>query len=341
MPPSITTRDGEGGEGTPRVDASPTATGSVGPDARDGDAAAIVAVRRFNRFYTRQIGLLDEGMLQTRFSLTEMRVLYELAHHDDLTATGLAEELGLDPGYLSRLLKGLQSDGLLERRPAPADARQALLAITAAGREAFRPLDEGTKRQIAALLAPLAPVERDALTEAMQRIESLLAGTRGGQAPWLLREPRAGDFGWIIHRQAVIYRDTYGWDATFEALIADIVAAFIRTQDPRKERAWVAERDGRILGSIFAVRESDEVCKLRLLYVEPEARGLGIGGRLVTECIAFARERGYRKLTLWTNDILVSARRIYEAAGFRLESEETHRSFGHDLVGQCWTLALR
>ena len=315
------------------------------PRQRSGTASeaitTIAAVRHFNRFYTRQIGLLDEGLLQSKFSLTEVRVLFELAHHDDLTATSLANLLGIDPGYLSRILKRFEEGGLLARRATPHDARQAVLALTRAGRAAFRPLDQGTEHQIAALLAPLGAAERGSLIQAMRTIETLLGGEADTRTPWLLREPRCGDHGWIIHRQAVLYRDEYGFDATFEALIAEIIGAFVRTRDPRKERGWVAERDGRILGSVFAVRESDAICKLRLLYVEPGARGLGIGRRLVEECIAFARETGYRTLTLWTNDILVAARRIYEAAGFRLASEERHHSFGHDLVGQNWVLQLR
>lgn len=315
------------------------------PRQRSGTASeaitTIAAVRHFNRFYTRQIGLLDEGLLQSKFSLTEVRVLFELAHHDDLTATSLANLLGIDPGYLSRILKRFEEGGLLARRATPHDARQAVLALTRAGRAAFRPLDQGTDHQIAALLAPLGAAERGSLIQAMRTIETLLGSEADTRTPWLLREPRCGDHGWIIHRQAVLYRDEYGFDATFEALIAEIIGAFVRTRDPRKERGWVAERDGRILGSVFAVRESDAICKLRLLYVEPGARGLGIGRRLVEECIAFARESGYRTLTLWTNDILLSARRIYEATGFRLANEERHHSFGHDLVGQNWLLELR
>lgn len=298
------------------------------------------AVRGFNRFYTRQLGLLEEGLLKSEFSLTEVRVLYELAHGDRLTATRLRHALGLDAGYLSRLLKKFETRGFLRREPATNDARQSVLTLTSAGQQVFRPLDHASHDQVAAMLDPLTTSERDALIKAMQTIRRLLGDTPPPKVPYLLRAPQPGDIGWIIHRQAILYAQEYGWDETYEALIAEILGAFVNHFDPRCERAWIAEREGEIVGSVFVVRQSDTVAKLRLLYVEPAARGLGIGGRLVDECIRFARAKGYRTLTLWTNDVLASARRIYQAAGFRLTKEERHHSFGKDLVGQHWDLEL-
>jgi DNA-binding MarR family transcriptional regulator/N-acetylglutamate synthase-like GNAT family acetyltransferase len=303
-----------------------------------GDDGDIAAIRRFSRFYTRQIGLLEEGLLRSPFSLTEARILYELAHREGLTAGELRRDLALDAGYLSRILKTFENKGLVARAPAAHDGRSSVLALTPAGRTAFAPLNEASQAAVAALIARLSRGERRRLTDAMHGIETLL-----GEAPdesLLLRPHRVGDIGWVTHRQAVLYAQEYGWDESFEALVAEIGAAFLKTADAARERAWIAELRGEIVGSVFLVRESDAIAKLRLLYVEPAARGLGIGRRLVAECIAFAREAGYRSIVLWTNDVLVSARRIYEAAGFELAAEERHRSFGHDLVGQNWQLTL-
>lgn len=308
----------------------------------------VSAVRRFNRFYTRQIGLLEEGLLESEFSLTEGRVLYELAHRDGLGASDLGRELALDAGYLSRLLAKFAARGLLTRRPLEADGRRSVLALTAAGRAAFAPLERKARDRIAALLAPLAASDRAALVEAMHAVRRALGDARDADPPYRLREPRPGDLGWIVHRHGVLYHREYGWDATFEALVARIAGEFAANFDPARERCWVAERAGEvcgevcgeIVGSVFLTRASDEVAKLRLLYVEPSARGLGVGRRLVAECIDFASAAGYRAVTLWTNDVLVSARRIYQAAGFELVKEERHRSFGKDLVGQTWELAL-
>lgn len=300
----------------------------------------IDAVRRFNRFYTRQIGLLEEGLLRSEFSLTEVRVLYELAHRQRPTATELCQELGLDAGYLSRLLKKFEARDLLVRTPSVEDARQSELTLTAAGRQAFEPLDRASHDQVAAMLAPLVASEREALVKAMRTIQRLLGDSHQPAVPYQLRPPQPGDLGWIIHRQAVLYAQEYGWDETYEALVAEILGQFVRHFDPESERTWIAEREGAVVGSVFVVRESAEVARLRLLYVEPSARGLGIGRRLVDECIRFARLKGYRRLTLWTNDVLVSARRIYQDVGFRLTREETHHSFGKDLVGQHWDLEL-
>jgi len=300
----------------------------------------VATVRGFNRFYTRQIGLLDEGLLESEFSLTELRVLYELAHNDGLTAADLRRDLGLDAGYVSRMLKTFTARGFVDRAPSDRDARQSILALTATGRAAFAPLEKASQDKIAALLGPLSADERAALVKAMSVIGRLWGGTPAPRVPYILRPPQPGDIGWIVHRQTVLYHREYGWDEGFEALVAEILAAFVKTFDPKRERCWIAEREGEIVGSVFVVHDSDEIARLRLLYVEPAARGLGIGRRLVDECIRFARAQGYRTLTLWTNDVLDAARRIYEAAGFELVAEEPHHSFGHDLVGQHWNLEL-
>jgi DNA-binding MarR family transcriptional regulator/GNAT superfamily N-acetyltransferase len=298
------------------------------------------AVRGFNRFYTRQIGLLDEGWLKSAFSLTEARVLYELAHRDGLTATDLARDLGLDPGYLSRLLKKFEERGLVERAATQADARRSSIALTPSGRTAFAPLNQGSHDQVAALLERLSAPEQDRLVKAMQTVQRLLGESAEPKVPYMLRSLQVGDIGWIIHRQGLLYAQEYGWDETYEALVAEILGAFVKSYDPKWERSWIAEREGEVVGSVFLVRQSDAVAKLRLLYVEPSARGLGIGRRLVEECIGFARAKGYKKLTLWTNDVLTSARRIYETAGFKLANQQRHHAFGKDLVGQNWNLEL-
>jgi DNA-binding MarR family transcriptional regulator/N-acetylglutamate synthase-like GNAT family acetyltransferase len=297
-------------------------------------------VRRFNRFWTRQIGVLGEGYLESPFSLTEVRVLYELAHREETTASELGDELGLDAGYLSRLLRGFEKHGLIHKRPSEADGRRRLLRLTARGREAFVPLDARSRNDIGAMLGGMSIAEQERLVGAMRTIEGLLSVRPEPVVPYLLRSHWPGDMGWVVHRHGVIYASEYGWDEQFEALVAEIVAKFIRQYDPRLQRCWIAERDGENVGCVFLVRESEEVAKLRLLLVEPKARGLGIGSRLVEDCIRFARQAGYRKITLWTNDVLHSARRIYEAMGFRLVHEQPHHSFGRDLVGQTWELML-
>ena len=297
-------------------------------------------VRRFNRFWTRQIGVLREGYLESPFSLTEVRVFYELAHREETTAGELGEELGLDAGYLSRILSGFQKHGLIRKRPSEADGRRRLLRLTERGRGAFAPLEARSRSEIGAMLGGISIAGQERLVEAMRAIERLLSFRPDPVVPYLLRPPQPGDMGWVVHRHGVLYAREYGWDERFEALVAGIVAKFIQQYDPRVERCWIAERDGEVVGCVFLVRESEEVAKLRLLLVEPEARGLGIGSRLVEECIRFARQAGYLKITLWTNDVLNSARRIYEAMGFQLVHEKPHRSFGHDLVGQTWELML-
>lgn len=300
----------------------------------------IAAVRRFNRFITQKIGVLSEGLLETEFSLTEARILYELAHRDGPTATALGRELGLDPGYLSRILRRFETAGLLEKRPAPDDLRQSRLVLTRKGRAAFAPLDARSRDEIASLIGKLQPEAQNRLVAAMGTIERLLGVAPADRPPYLLRPHQPGDIGWVIRRHGMLYAEEYGWDERFEALVAEIAAKFIQEFDAKRERCWIAERDGDNVGSVFLVRHSDEVAKLRLLIVEPSARGLGIGRRLVEECVRFARRAGYARIMLWTNSVLVAARHIYEAAGFHLVASEPHHSFGVDLVGETWELEL-
>jgi DNA-binding MarR family transcriptional regulator/GNAT superfamily N-acetyltransferase len=306
------------------------------PAARD-----IETVRRFNRFYTNRMGLLAEGLLNSTFSLTEARVLYELAHRDGLMAAEIGRELGLDAGYLSRILKNFDRLGLIERKAADQDGRQRVLSLTAAGRTAFAPLDTASRAQIGGMLGSLDGGDNDDLVAAMRMIERALANrTRTATDEVTLRSLRLGDIGWIIHRQALLYQREFGWDVTFEVLLAAIFAGMMQKFDPETDCGWVVERAGEVVGSVFVVRESDTVAKLRLLYLEAHARGLGLGRRLVDECIGFARSKGYRRLTLWTNDVLVSARRIYAAAGFRLTSAEAVQAFGQDMISEIWDLEL-
>ncbi len=297
----------------------------------------IDSIRSFNRFYTRQIGLLGKAYLRSAFSLTEVRVLYELAHGERLTATQLAEDLDLDAGYLSRILDRFERRGLIARRKSKRDARQSEVHLTAKGRRAFVPLDEGARKQVESMIAKLNCEDRESLTGAMRRIERLLGGS---DSSYTLRTHRPGDMGWVIHRHGALYWREYGYDESFEALVAEIAAKFIQNFDPKRERCWIAERDGEIVGSVFLVKSSAKVAKLRLLLVEPGARGLGIGRRLVDECIRFARECGYRKIMLWTQSELIAARRIYENAGFKRIAEEAHHNFGKDLVAETWAYDL-
>jgi DNA-binding MarR family transcriptional regulator/N-acetylglutamate synthase-like GNAT family acetyltransferase len=298
------------------------------------------AVRRFNRFYTKQIGLLQDGYLDSPFSLTEVRVLYELAHGGQPTASALGRDLGLDASYLSRILRRFEKTGLIARETSRFDGRQKVLRLTEEGRRVFAPLDARSRDGIAGMLEALSVAKRDRLVGAMRTVEEVLGDAPVSHGLYVLRSHRPGDMGWVVHRHGVLYAREYGWDETFEALVASIVAAFIQNVDPKRERCWIAERDGEMLGSVLLVKQSEDVAKLRLLLVEPSARDLGLGTRLVQECIAFARSAGYAKVTLWTNDVLHAARRIYEGAGFRLVHQAPHHSFGHDLVEQTWVLDL-
>jgi len=309
---------------------------------RTADEPLIEGVRRFNRFYTKTIGVLEEGMLRTPFSLQEARVIYELGQLDRTTAGELANRLALDAGYLSRILAKIEAEGLVKRQPGEEDRRRSHVMLTARGRKAFQKLDVGSRKQVGGLLAPLAPDDRSRLLGAMQGIERLLGGEPQENLSFVLRGPRSGDYGWIVHRHGVLYNQEYGWDETFEALVAEIVGGIGSSLDPKRERCWIAERHGEFAGCVFLIRNREEqhTAQLRLLLVEPRARGLGIGGRLVSECTTFARQCGYRKIVLWTQSALRSARRIYQAEGYRLVSEEKHHSWGHDLTGQYWELKL-
>lgn len=295
------------------------------------------AIRRFNRFYTRQIGVLHEHLLESDFSLTEVRILYELAHRPMLTTSDLCRELDLNAGYLSRVVAGFERKGLLAKTRSPADARATQLTLTKKGHATFAPLNDASKREIMAMLKTMSEPEQRQLVDAMGQISTLLGES---ERSYILRDPQPGDMGWVVHRHGALYAQEYGWNAEFEALVADIVARFVREFDRNAERCWIVEKGGKIAGSVFVVRHDLETAKLRLLYVEASARGLGIGHRLVDECLRFARFAGYKKMVLWTNSVLSDARRIYEQAGFTLVEEAPHHSFGKDLVGQTWARDL-
>jgi DNA-binding MarR family transcriptional regulator/GNAT superfamily N-acetyltransferase len=296
----------------------------------------VAAVRRFNRFYTQRIGALEEGLLKSEFSLSEVRVLYEVAHRERPTAAELARDLGLDPGYLSRIVARFARRGLVRRHPSDTDRRQTLLELTGKGARTLGPLEARSTEDIRGLLGVLSEADQARLEQAMDTVERLLGARRPAPAAYVLRPHRPGDVGWVVQRHAALYAQEYGWNEEFEALVAEVGAKFIREYDPSRERCWIAEQDGQPVGAVFLVSRSKTVAQLRLLLVEPAARGSGIGTRLVEECIRFARAKGYRKLMLWTNSILHAARRIYERHGFALVKEEPHRSFGKDLVGQTW-----
>jgi DNA-binding MarR family transcriptional regulator/GNAT superfamily N-acetyltransferase len=298
------------------------------------------AVRRFNRFYTKQIGLLHEKLLRSEFSLTEARVIFELARQEQTTASRLIHELGLDGGYVSRILRQFEKRGLLAKKPSPTDGRLTLLQLREKGKKVFAAIDARSREQIEAVLKGLPTDGQRRLVEAMNTVAGLLGAKPEQRVAYLLRHHRPGDMGWVVHRHGVLYAEEYGWDERFEALVAGIVSNFIERYDPRRERCWMAEREGEIVGSVFLVQKSKTAAKLRLLLVEPKARGLGIGTRLVQECSRFARQAGYRKIVLWTNSILHAARHIYQAEGYRLIHEEPHHSFGHDLIGETWELEL-
>ncbi|MGJ4916757.1 bifunctional helix-turn-helix transcriptional regulator/GNAT family N-acetyltransferase [Bradyrhizobium oligotrophicum] len=303
----------------------------------DGQVAAI---RAFNRFYTRKLGALDQHLLDSPFSLTEARVLYELAQYEAISAKEIGLSLGLDAGYLSRIVQSFDEQGLITRTPLPTDRRQQQLGLTAKGRQAYAKLDRSSQKEIAAMLAPLAPSVRDRLVGAMTTIATALEPQQPGRSPVLLRSHRPGDIGWVVSRHGAVYAEEYGWDVSFEALVAEIGAQFIRSYDPAREHCWIAELAGEPVGSIFLVKGSGEVAKLRLLLVEKKARGLGVGRALTEQCIRFAREKNYRTIELWTQSILTAARDIYARAGFRKIAEEPHAMFGVPLTGETWRLEL-
>ncbi len=304
--------------------------------------AGVDAVRRFNRFYTRHVGALQEGLLQSPFSLAEARVLYEIAQREEITAAELKALLRMDAGYLSRLLGRLRERRLIDIQPSPSDARRGLIRLTRSGRQAFAKLNASSHNEVKAVLARLSAMARESLISAMRTIEQLL----GEQEPtaksrsYVLRPPKPGDMGWVVQRHGVLYALEYAWDETFEALVARIVAEFVEQHDPKRERCWIAEADGKPVGSVFLVKGNEETAKLRLLLVEPDTRGMGIGARLVDECVRFARGAGYKKITLWTNSVLKAARHIYRKSGFKRVQSERHQSFGRRLVGETWELVL-
>lgn len=300
----------------------------------------VQAVRQFSRFYTRQLGVLDEKLLGSKYSLTEVRVLFELAHRKDCTAREIGLDLGIDAGYLSRILNRFQRARLIARERSKVDGRNIQLRLTAKGRSVFESLDRQSSAQVAEMLSRLSEPVQEQLVQSLHRAEKSFEGASPENATVLLRSHRPGDIGWVIHRHGALYAEEYGWDDSFEALVAEVAAQFIKNFDPDRERCWIAEVDGEPVGSIFLMKYTEEIAKLRLLLVEPRARGLGIGRRLVGECIDFARQSGYGKVTLWTQSCLVAARRLYREAGFKLVKEEPQRAFGADLVSEIWDLEL-
>jgi DNA-binding MarR family transcriptional regulator/GNAT superfamily N-acetyltransferase len=300
----------------------------------------VAAIRQFNRLFTRQIGVLREGLLHSPYSLTEARIIFELAQRANLTASDLCRELGLDAGYLSRLIAKLEQQGLIEKVRSESDGRQRILRLTTEGEKAFALLDRRSRDEVAEMLGELSEGDQQRLLKAMDTIESIFNKGLKYAEPFYLRPHEPGDMGWVTHRHGVLYAEEYGWDEHFEALVAQIVADFINNYNPERERCWIAEMNGEIVGSVFVVQSSESEAKLRLLLVEPRARGLGLGTRLVEECVRFARKRGYQKLVLWTNDVLVEARHIYSKTGFTLVAQDHHHSYGHDLVGETWELPL-
>jgi len=302
----------------------------------------INAIRHFNRFITRQVGALREGLLHSPYSLTEARILFEIANNDDITAADLTKELGLDAGYLSRILNRLEERGLVYKERSLKDGRQRILKLTSDGKNAFSLLNSRSYNEIAELLSELSETEQEQLVGAMKTIEQLLSKNKGLKfsAPYFLRQHEPGDMGWIVHKHGVLYSREYGWDERFEALVSKIVSDFINNYNPKRERCWIAEINGEVVGSVFVVGENEDVARLRLLLVDPKARGMGLGTQLVEECIRFARRVGYKKLVLWTNSVLKEARRIYQKKGFKLVAEEKHHSFGQNLIGETWELVL-
>ena len=301
-------------------------------------SSPVAEVREFNRFYTATIGVLGDGLLRTPYSLTEARVIFELAQRDETEVAELRRTLELDAGYVSRILARFAADGLVDRGRSATDGRRQVIRLTGAGRDAYRLLDERSRAEIQRLLDGLPAADQRRLLQAMSTIRGLLS--RSGAPEVVLREPRPGDLGWVVARHGELYADEYGWDAGFEALVAGIIADFTRAHDPARERAWLAEVDGERVGCVFCVRDDESTARLRVLLVEPDARGLGVGGRLVAECVRFARSAGYRRMVLLTYDVLAAARRIYQRAGFTLVNAQPVHHFGHDLVEQEWALDL-
>ena len=302
------------------------------------DAQRVAAVRRFNRFYTQHLGVLQDGWLQSPFSLAEARVLYEMHQRSSTTATDIGRALGLDPGYLSRILRRFHKLGLIRKAVSPDDARQSFLSLTARGQQAYAPLETRTKREVGAMLDRLNPPEQKRLVGAMRAVETMIAPASHAQSEIVLRQPKPGDLGWLVARHAELYAQEYGWGENFEGICAQIVADFVSKYDPKRERCWIAAMDGQNVGCVFLVKDTETVARLRLLLVDPVARGRGLGTKLTDECVRFARACGYRGITLWTHSALTAARHIYEQAGFRLTSSEKRKSFGRDVVSEYWDL---
>ena len=297
-------------------------------------------IRQFNRFYTKQIGLLNEHLLESPFSLTEARIIYELAHRESSTATELSAELNLDAGQLSRTLRDFEKRGLVQKIKSESDARQTFLKLTQNGRDQFKTLNSLSSKQIETLLSNLSLEKQNRLVKAMGEIETILSVDKTEDKSFILRNPNAGDFGWVVQKNGEVYAEEYNWDEEYEGLVAEIVADFIKNFDAKRERCWIAEKDGTNIGAVFLVRKDDTTAKLRLLIVDPKARGLGVGKRLVQECTRFATQKGYKKITLWTNSVLTGARHIYEKEGYKCVKAEPHHSFGQNLVGETWELYL-
>ncbi len=304
------------------------------------DTDRVAAVRRFNRFYTQHLGVLADGWLDSPFSLAEARVLYEIHLRRSATATDIGRALNLDAGYLSRIVRRFIKLGLIRRQTSPSDGRQSFLSLTAQGRKAFAPLESRTKRDIGAMLKRLDPAEQTRLISAMRDVEWITSPGARPDRDIILREPRPGDLGWVVARHAELYAQEYGWAENFEGVCAQIVADFAAKYDPSCERCWIAEMDGRNVGCVFLVKDAGTVARLRLLLVDPAARGRGLGQRLTDECVRFARASGYTSITLWTHSVLTAARHIYEKAGFRLTSSESKKNFGKDVVSEYWDLVL-
>jgi DNA-binding MarR family transcriptional regulator/GNAT superfamily N-acetyltransferase len=306
----------------------------------DDLAQNVATVRAFSRFYTRLVGLLDEGMHELPYTMTEARVLFELGQQNETDLARLRSDLGIDSGYMTRIVAGLQNRDLVATRKSATDGRRQILALTEAGSQVYEALDQRSADQIATLLQPLSPAQQRRVTTSMNEIRTVLANEPAPTRPFTLRAARSGDYGWVVARHGEIYTEEYGWDARFEALVARIVADYVDHHDPAREAAWIAEVGGERVGSIFCVAQDAETAKLRLLFVDPATRGMGVGRGLVDECIRFARAAGYSRMVLWTVDELGAARRIYEAAGFKLADEEPIDHFGHHVMSQTWSLDL-
>jgi DNA-binding MarR family transcriptional regulator/N-acetylglutamate synthase-like GNAT family acetyltransferase len=304
------------------------------------EAGRIAAVRRFNRAYTQHLGVLRDGFLDSPFSLTEARVLFEVRQRGNTTATEVGRDLGLDAGYLSRILGQFEKSGLIRKDRSPSDGRQSFLSITAVGRKAMELLERRTVRQVGDVLHRLSDPEQDRLVIAMRTVERMIAPEPEAKPEIVLREPRPGDLGWVVARHATLYAEEYGWGGNFEGLCAQIVADFVAKHDAKRERCWIAGMDGENVGSVFLVKDTDEIARIRLLLVDPAARGRGLGTRLTDECIRFARQCGYRGITLWTHGVLTAARHVYSKAGFTLTSSEKRKSFGKQVVSEIWDLKL-